>query len=59
MGTGQPPVQRQLRDVIIAGRATPEWIVSHEAPLSRAPAAYDKFDVGVDGHPKVVQHPVA
>jgi glutathione-independent formaldehyde dehydrogenase len=45
--------------VIIAGRATPEWIVSHEAPLSRAPAAYDKFDVGVDGHPKVVQHPVA
>ena len=41
MGTGQCPVKRyneQLRDLIMAGRATPSLIVSHELPLIEAPA---------------------
>jgi glutathione-independent formaldehyde dehydrogenase len=44
MGTGQAPVKRynrQLRDLIIAGRATPSFIVSHEVPLAEAPEAYE------------------
>ncbi|MDQ1714839.1 MAG: glutathione-independent formaldehyde dehydrogenase [Frankiaceae bacterium] len=60
MGTGQAPVKRynrQLRDLIIAGRATPGFIVSHELPLSQAPQGYDKFDRRVDGCTKVLLHP--
>ncbi len=41
MGTGQCPVKRyneQLRDLIIAGRATPSLLVSHEVSLGEAPA---------------------
>ncbi len=60
MGTGQAPVKRynrQLRDLIITGRATPSWIVSHEIPLDEAPDAYDKFDRRVDGYTKVLLKP--
>ncbi|MEN3360570.1 MAG: glutathione-independent formaldehyde dehydrogenase [Mycobacteriales bacterium] len=60
MGTGQAPVKRynrQLRDLIIAGRARPAWIVSHELPLDETPGAYDKFDRRVDGWTKVLLHP--
>ena len=60
LGTGQCPVKRyneHLRDLIIAGRATPSKIVSHELPLTEAPSAYDKFDKRVDGYTKVVLHP--
>jgi glutathione-independent formaldehyde dehydrogenase len=60
MGTGQAPVKRynrQLRDLIIAGRATPSFIVSHEIPLDEAPDAYDKFDRRVDGYTKVLLKP--
>jgi glutathione-independent formaldehyde dehydrogenase len=60
MGTGQTPVKRyhrQLRDLIIAGRARPSWIVSHELPLDRAPDAYDAFDRRLDGWTKVLLHP--
>jgi len=60
MGTGQAPVKRynrQLRDLIVAGRATPSWIVSHEIPLEQAPDAYDKFDQRVDGYTKVLLKP--
>lgn len=62
LGTGQCPVKRyneQLRDLIIAGRAKPSMLVSHELPLSQAPDAYDKFDKRVDGYTKVLLHPAA
>ncbi|MEU2209791.1 glutathione-independent formaldehyde dehydrogenase [Streptomyces hygroscopicus] len=60
MGTGQCNVKRynrQLRDLIIAGRAKPSFVVSHELPLDRAPQAYEKFDKRVEGYTKVVLHP--
>ena len=60
MGTGQAPVKRynrQLRDLIITGRATPSFIVSHEIPLDEAPDAYDKFDKRIDGYTKVLLKP--
>jgi glutathione-independent formaldehyde dehydrogenase len=62
MGTGQCPVKRyneQLRDMIIAGRATPSLLVSHEVSLSEAPGAYEKFDKRIDGYTKVLLHPAA
>ena len=62
MGQGQCPVKRynrQLRDLIIRGRATPSLIVSHELPLDQASEAYDKFDKRVDGWTKVLLHPAA
>jgi glutathione-independent formaldehyde dehydrogenase len=62
LGTGQCPVKRyneHLRDLIIAGRATPSKIVSHELPLSEAPAGYEKFDKRLDGYTKVLLHPAA
>jgi glutathione-independent formaldehyde dehydrogenase len=62
MGTGQCPVKRyneHLRNLIIAGRAEPSLLISHELPLDEAPAAYDKFDKRVDGYTKVVLHPAA
>ena len=62
MGTGQCPVKRyneQLRDLIIAGRAHPSWLVSHEVSLTGAPAAYEKSDQRADGYTKVLLHPAA
>ncbi len=62
IGSGQCPVKkynRELRDLIIRGRATPSFIVSHELPLERAPEAYDRFDKRVDGYTKVLLHPQA
>ncbi len=62
MGTGQAPVKRynrQLRDLILTGRAKPSFIVSHEVTLDEAPDAYDKFDRRVDGYTKVLMHPAA
>lgn len=60
MGTGQCNVKkynRQLRDLIIAGRAKPSFVVSHELPLDQAPEAYEKFDKRIEGYTKVVLHP--
>jgi glutathione-independent formaldehyde dehydrogenase len=60
IGTGQCNVKRynrQLRDLITAGRATPSFVVSHELSLSDAPEAYRKFDRRVEGYTKVVLHP--
>ncbi len=60
LGTGQTNVKRynrQLRDLIIAGRAKPSFVVSHELPLEQAPMAYDKFDKRIEGYTKVVLHP--
>jgi glutathione-independent formaldehyde dehydrogenase len=62
LGTGQCPVKRyneHLRDEIIAGRATPSKVVSHELSLTEAPDAYDKFDKRVAGYTKVILHPAA
>jgi glutathione-independent formaldehyde dehydrogenase len=60
MGTGQCNVKRynrQLRDLIIAGRAKPSFVVSHEIPLEQAPQAYEKFDKRIEGYTKVILHP--
>ncbi len=60
IGSGQCPVKRynrQLRDLIIRGRATPSFVVSHDLPLTDAVEAYDKFDRRVDGYTKVLLHP--
>ncbi|MBB4931968.1 glutathione-independent formaldehyde dehydrogenase [Lipingzhangella halophila] len=60
MGTGQANVKRynrQLRDMIAAGRATPSFVVSNEVSLDEAPMAYQKFDRHEDGFTKVVLHP--
>jgi glutathione-independent formaldehyde dehydrogenase len=60
VGTGQANVKRynrQLRDLITEGRATPSFVVSHELPLDQAPAAYQKFDQRVDGYTKVILKP--
>jgi glutathione-independent formaldehyde dehydrogenase len=60
LGTGQCNVKRynrQLRDMIIEGRARPGFVVSHELSLDEAPSAYDKFDKRVEGYTKVVLHP--
>ncbi len=60
LGTGQCDVKRynrRLRDLIIAGRAAPSFVVSHELPLDQAPSAYRKFDQRVEGYTKVVLHP--
>ncbi|SHG30028.1 glutathione-independent formaldehyde dehydrogenase [Geodermatophilus nigrescens] len=62
MGTGQAPVKRynrQLRDLIVAGRARPSFIVSHELPLDQAPEGYARFDAREDGWTKVLLHPAA
>jgi len=60
LGTGQCNVKaynRYLRDLIIAGRAKPSFVVSHEISLDEAVAAYDKFDKRIDGYTKVLLHP--
>ncbi|HVW08099.1 MAG TPA: glutathione-independent formaldehyde dehydrogenase [Bryobacteraceae bacterium] len=47
IGQGQAPVKKYneyLRDMIIAGRARPSFIISHRLPLSQAPQAYAHFD---------------
>ena len=62
ISSGQCPVKRynrQLRDLIIHGKATPSVIVSHEVSLTEAPTAYDKFDKRIDGYTKVLLHPAA
>jgi glutathione-independent formaldehyde dehydrogenase len=60
MGTGQANVKRynrQLRDMIIEGRATPSFVVSHQIPLDQAPDAYQKFDKRIEGYTKVILNP--
>jgi glutathione-independent formaldehyde dehydrogenase len=47
IGQGQAPVKKYnvyLRDLIIAGKAKPSFIVSHRLPLSKAAEAYAHFD---------------
>ena len=47
LGTGQANVKaynREIRDLIIEGRADPSWVVSHRVDLEEAPEMYDRFD---------------
>jgi threonine dehydrogenase-like Zn-dependent dehydrogenase len=48
---------RYLRDMIIAGKATPSFVVSNEVGIDEAPDAYEKFDKRVEGYTKVLIHP--
>lgn len=48
---------RYLRDLIIAGKAKPSFVVSHRLPLADAKDAYEKFDKRIDGYTKVLLHP--
>ena len=60
LGTGQCNVKRYnayLRDLIVAGKASPSFVVSHSVPLSDAPDAYAKFDKRIDGYTKVILKP--
>ena len=60
MSSGQANVKRynrELRDLIHAGKATPSWVVSHHLSLDEAPEAYRHFDAREDGWTKVVLHP--
>ncbi len=60
MGTGQADVKaynHQLRDLIVAGRATPSFVVSKVLPLADAPDAYSRFDKREEGYSKVVLKP--
>ncbi|MEU4219642.1 glutathione-independent formaldehyde dehydrogenase [Actinoplanes sp. NPDC026623] len=62
MGTGQCPVMRynrHLRDLIIAGRAQPSFLVSHELPLTEAVGGYQHFDSRDAGWTKVLLRPAA
>jgi len=62
MGTGQCPVMRynrHLRDLIITGRATPSFLVSHELPLTEAADGYRHFDSRDAGWTKVLLRPAA
>jgi len=60
LGTGQCNVKaynRQLRDLIIAGRAKPSFVVSHHVSLDESPHAYDRFNAKADGYTKVLIRP--
>ncbi|MCH8035506.1 MAG: aldehyde dehydrogenase, partial [Proteobacteria bacterium] len=60
LGTGQSNVKQynaNLRDLIIAGRAKPSFVVSHGIPLDEAPGAYVRFDRREDGYTKVILRP--
>jgi threonine dehydrogenase-like Zn-dependent dehydrogenase len=57
MASGQANVKRynrELRDLIHAGRAKPSFIVSHRLPLEKAPEAYEHFDARENGWTKVI-----
>jgi glutathione-independent formaldehyde dehydrogenase len=52
IGMGQCPVRRydhELRDLIIAGKAKPSFIVSHRISIDDAPDMYAKFDLRGEG----------
>ncbi|WP_199434643.1 glutathione-independent formaldehyde dehydrogenase [Qaidamihabitans albus] len=60
MGSGQANVKaynRHLRDLIVAGRAAPSFVVSQRRPLDEAADAYARFDRREQGYSKVVLTP--
>jgi glutathione-independent formaldehyde dehydrogenase len=62
LGTGQANVKRynrQLRDLITQGRASPGFVVSHELPLAEAPTAYESVERQAEGFTKVILKPEA
>ena len=46
-----------LRDLILAGKANPSFIISHNLPMEAAPEAYSLFDKRADGYTKVILKP--
>jgi glutathione-independent formaldehyde dehydrogenase len=61
IGSGQCPVtryNREWRDLIIASRAYPSFIVSHDLDIAEAATAYEKFDAREDGW-TVLFHPAS
>lgn len=57
VGSGQANVKeynRELRDLIHAGRAKPSFVISHRLELAKAPDAYSHFDKRENGWTKVV-----
>lgn len=62
MATGQANVKaynRQLRDLIHAGKAKPSMIISQQLPLAKAAEGYKNFDDRKDGWTKVILKPAA
>jgi glutathione-independent formaldehyde dehydrogenase len=60
VGLGQTPVKQYnlfLRDLIIAGRAKPSFIVTKRVGLAQAPEAYERFDKREPGYTKVLLKP--
>lgn len=60
MGSGQTNVKaynRQLLALIMAGKAMPSFVISHELPLDAAAEGYQHFDNRDDGWTKVLLHP--
>jgi len=60
LGTGQCNVKeynRELRDLIIEGRADPSFVVSHRVSIDEAPEMYEKFDDREEGVTKVLLEP--
>jgi glutathione-independent formaldehyde dehydrogenase len=60
MGTGQANAKaynRQLRDLIIADKIQPSFLVSHEMSLDDAVDGYARFDARENGYTKIVLHP--
>jgi len=43
--------------LIIAGKAKPSFVVSHEVAIDDAVVAYEKFDKRIEGYTKVLIHP--
>lgn len=43
--------------MIIAGKAKPSFVVSHEVGIEDAETAYEKFDKRIEGYTKVLIHP--
>jgi hypothetical protein len=46
-----------LGDLIIAGKAKPSFVVSHNLPLEDAPEAFEKFSKREEGYTKILLHP--
>lgn len=60
VGTGQTPVKEyslMLRELIIAGKAKPSFIVTQKISFDQAPEAYRNFSLRRDGFVKVVIKP--
>ncbi len=60
LGTGQCNVKRynrQLRDLIIEGKADPSFVVSHRVDIEEAPEMYERFDKREEGVSKILLEP--